>query len=33
MSEADPRNLADAHTEQPSLAGRKAVVTGGTNHP
>ena len=30
MSEADPRNLADAHTEHPSLAGRKAVVTGGT---
>lgn len=30
MSEADPRNLADAHTEQPSLAGRKAIVTGGT---
>ena len=30
MSEADPRNLADAHTQQPSLAGRKAIVTGGT---
>ena len=30
MGEADPRNLADAHTEQPSLAGRKAIVTGGT---
>ena len=30
MSEADPRNLADAHTRQPSLAGRKAIVTGGT---
>ena len=30
MSEADPRNLADAHTDQPSLAGRKAIVTGGT---
>jgi 3-oxoacyl-[acyl-carrier protein] reductase len=29
---ADPpaRDLADAHTEQPSLAGRKAIVTGGT---
>jgi len=23
-------NLADAHTEQPSLKGRKAIVTGGT---
>lgn len=23
-------NLADAHTEQPSLSGRRAVVTGGT---
>jgi NAD(P)-dependent dehydrogenase (short-subunit alcohol dehydrogenase family) len=30
MSEADPRNLADAHTQQPSLNGRKAIVTGGT---
>jgi len=29
---ADPpaRDLADAHTDQPSLAGRKAVITGGT---
>lgn len=29
---ADPpaRDLADAHTEQPSLVGRKAIVTGGT---
>src|ERR1044072_2555821 len=29
---ADPpaRDLADAHTAQPSLAGRKAIVTGGT---
>lgn len=29
---ADPpvRNLCDAHTEMPSLAGRKVVVTGGT---
>ena len=29
---ADPpaRDLADAHTQQPSLAGRKAIVTGGT---
>jgi len=24
------RNLSDAHTEKPSLAGRKAIVTGGT---
>lgn len=30
MAEADTRNLSDAHTEQPSLKGRKAVVTGGT---
>ena len=30
MAEADARNLSDAHTEQPSLSGRKAVVTGGT---
>jgi NAD(P)-dependent dehydrogenase (short-subunit alcohol dehydrogenase family) len=30
MAEADPKNLADAHTEMPSLAGRKAVITGGT---
>lgn len=30
MAEADARNLSDAHTEQPSLRGRKAVVTGGT---
>ncbi|MGX7896956.1 SDR family oxidoreductase [Tsuneonella sp. HG222] len=27
---ADSRNLSDAHTEQPSLKGRKAVITGGT---
>jgi len=29
---ADPpaRNLADTHTEMPALAGRKAIVTGGT---
>ncbi|MFT3976455.1 MAG: SDR family oxidoreductase [Sphingomonas bacterium] len=27
---AGPANIADAHTEQPGLAGRKAVVTGGT---
>ena len=30
MAEADTRNLADAHTGQPNLAGRKAIVTGGT---
>lgn len=30
MAEADSRNLSDAHTEQPSLKGRKVVVTGGT---
>jgi NAD(P)-dependent dehydrogenase (short-subunit alcohol dehydrogenase family) len=30
MADADPRNLSDAHTEMPSLNGRKAVVTGGT---
>src|SRR5690606_12954228 len=30
MAEADPRNLTDAHTEMPSLKGRKAIVTGGT---
>jgi 3-oxoacyl-[acyl-carrier protein] reductase len=27
---AEPVDLAEAHTEQPSLAGRKAIVTGGT---
>jgi NADP-dependent 3-hydroxy acid dehydrogenase YdfG len=30
MADADPRNLSDAHTELPSLGGRKAVITGGT---
>src|SRR3954462_4679247 len=30
MAEADPRNLADAHTEQPSLRSRKAIISGGT---
>lgn len=30
MAEADPKNLSDAHTEMPSLEGRKAVITGGT---
>jgi 3-oxoacyl-[acyl-carrier protein] reductase len=29
MADADV-NLADAHTEQPDLKGRKAIVTGGT---
>lgn len=30
MSEADALNLSDAHTAQPDLQGRKAIVTGGT---
>lgn len=30
MADADTMNLADAHTEQPDLKGRKAIVTGGT---
>jgi NAD(P)-dependent dehydrogenase (short-subunit alcohol dehydrogenase family) len=30
MADADALNLADAHTEQPDLKGRKALVTGGT---
>jgi NAD(P)-dependent dehydrogenase (short-subunit alcohol dehydrogenase family) len=30
MSEADALNLSDAHTAQPDLRGRKAIVTGGT---
>jgi len=30
MADADPKNLTDAHTEMPSLEGRKAVITGGT---
>ncbi len=30
MAGAEPRNLSDAHTEMPSLQGRKAVITGGT---
>jgi 3-oxoacyl-[acyl-carrier protein] reductase len=29
MAEADP-NLSDAHTEMPSLQGRKAIISGGT---
>ena len=30
MAEADHKNLSDAHTQRPSLKGRKAVITGGT---
>ncbi|WP_423605736.1 SDR family oxidoreductase [Sphingomonas sp. MS122] len=30
IAEPPVRDLADAHTEQPSLAGRKAIITGGT---
>lgn len=30
LAEPSDRAIADAHTAQPSLAGRKAVVTGGT---
>ena len=30
MAEADLKNLSDAHTEMPSLEGRKAIITGGT---
>jgi NADP-dependent 3-hydroxy acid dehydrogenase YdfG len=30
MADGDSRNLRDAHTEMPSLKGRKAVITGGT---
>jgi NAD(P)-dependent dehydrogenase (short-subunit alcohol dehydrogenase family) len=30
MSEPDATDLSDAHTEQPDLKGRKAIVTGGT---
>ena len=30
MAEADSKNLSDAHTEMPSLEGRKAIITGGT---
>jgi NADP-dependent 3-hydroxy acid dehydrogenase YdfG len=29
MAEADP-NISDAHTQQPSLKGRKAIISGGT---
>ena len=30
MADAAAKNLSDAHTEKPSLKGRKAVITGGT---
>jgi NADP-dependent 3-hydroxy acid dehydrogenase YdfG len=30
MAEADPTALSDAHTEMPSLQGRKAIISGGT---
>jgi NADP-dependent 3-hydroxy acid dehydrogenase YdfG len=30
VADADPKNLTDAHTEMPSLKGRKAIITGGT---
>jgi len=30
LAEPPARDLSDAHTEMPSLAGRKAVITGGT---
>lgn len=30
LAEPPVRDLADAHTEQPSLAGRRAIITGGT---
>jgi len=30
MADANTMDLADAHTEQPDLKGRKAIVTGGT---
>jgi NADP-dependent 3-hydroxy acid dehydrogenase YdfG len=30
LAEPPVRDEADAHTEQPSLAGRKAIITGGT---
>jgi NAD(P)-dependent dehydrogenase (short-subunit alcohol dehydrogenase family) len=30
MSEADPHSQSDAHTCQPDLNGRRAIVTGGT---
>ena len=30
LAEPPARDIADAHTEQPSLSGRRAIVTGGT---
>lgn len=30
LAEPPVRDVADAHTQQPSLAGRRAIVTGGT---
>lgn len=30
LAEPPARDVADAHTQQPSLAGRRAIVTGGT---
>jgi 3-oxoacyl-[acyl-carrier protein] reductase len=30
LAEPPVRDLADAHTEQPSLSGRRAIITGGT---
>jgi len=30
MADTDAANVADAHTQKPSLQGRKAVITGGT---
>jgi 3-oxoacyl-[acyl-carrier protein] reductase len=30
MADADPRTLSDAHTQMPSLQGRKAIISGGT---
>ena len=30
MPDTTPNDLADAHTQQPSLSGRRALVTGGT---
>lgn len=30
MAEANPIDLSDAHTRQPDLEGRRAIVTGGT---
>lgn len=30
LAEPAARDIADAHTEQPGLAGRKAIITGGT---